>query len=99
MPPTVSSTTIPGVAAMFPRGDWSMTTQMGGSEMAGTRGENIREKLVQLSLSEERVRVEQIAISDFQKLPRIIDEFVEHIEHIGMNPFKGMPTFGRGGGI
>ncbi|MHC4405842.1 MAG: FAD-dependent oxidoreductase [Planctomycetota bacterium] len=70
-----------------------------GSEMAGTRGDNIREKLTQLSLSEERVRVEQLAISEFRKLPRIIDEFAEHIQHIGMNPFKEMPTFRLGGGI
>ena len=70
-----------------------------GSEMAGTRGENIRGKLTQLALSEQRVRIEQLAISEYRKLPRIIDEFAEHIEHIGMNPFKGMSTFRLGGGI
>ncbi|OHB72524.1 MAG: heterodisulfide reductase subunit A [Planctomycetes bacterium RBG_13_63_9] len=59
-----------------------------GSELMGTRGENIREKLIQLALEEERVRVEEIAISEFHRLPEIINEFAEQIEEIGMNPFK-----------
>jgi len=60
-----------------------------GSELMGTRGDNIREKLGQLALEEERVRVEELAISEFRKLPQIINEFAEEIEEIGMNPFKG----------
>ena len=60
-----------------------------GSELMGTRGDNIREKLNSLALEEERVRVEQLAISEFRKLPEIINEFSEQIEEIGMNPFKG----------
>ena len=60
-----------------------------GSELMGTRGENIKEKLLQLALEEERVRVEQLAISDYRKLPEIINEFADEIEGIGMNPFKG----------
>ena len=55
----------------------------------GTRGDNIREKLNTLALEEERVRVEQVDISEFQKLPQIINEFAEQIDEIGMNPFKG----------
>lgn len=61
-----------------------------GSELMGTRGENIKEKLIQLALEEERVRIEQLAITDYHKLPQIINEFAEEIEDIGMNPFKGM---------
>ncbi|MBN1588548.1 MAG: hydrogenase iron-sulfur subunit [Pirellulales bacterium] len=60
-----------------------------GSELMDTRGENIREKLLQLALEEERVRVEQLSISEYHKLPRIINEFAKQIEEIGMNPFKG----------
>ncbi len=60
-----------------------------GSELMGTRGDNIREKLNQLALEEERVRVEQISIADYEKLPQIVNEFAEEIEEIGMNPFKG----------
>ncbi len=61
-----------------------------GSELMGTRGDNIREKLKQLALENERVRVEQLAISEHQKLAQIINEFAEQIEEIGMNPFKGL---------
>ena len=55
----------------------------------GTRGENIQEKLDQLALEKERVRVEELPISEFEKLPQIINEFAEQIDEIGMNPFKG----------
>jgi quinone-modifying oxidoreductase subunit QmoB len=60
-----------------------------GSELMGVRSENIREKLTQLALEEQRVRVEELAISDFRRLPQIIDEFAHEIEEIGLNPFKG----------
>ncbi|NIM52672.1 MAG: hydrogenase iron-sulfur subunit [Gemmatimonadales bacterium] len=60
-----------------------------GSELMGTRSDNIREKLMQLALEEERVRLEQLAITDYDKLPQIVNEFAKQIEDIGMNPFKG----------
>jgi quinone-modifying oxidoreductase subunit QmoB len=60
-----------------------------GSELMGTRGENVRQKLLQLALEEERVRIEQISLSDYHRLPALIDEFVAEIESIGLNPFKG----------
>ena len=70
-----------------------------GSELMKTRGDNIREKLTQLCLTEERVRVEHVAISEYRTLPRIINDFAQRIQHAGMNPFKGTPRFDRGGGI
>jgi quinone-modifying oxidoreductase subunit QmoB len=60
-----------------------------GSELMETRSGNIQEKLKQLALEEERVRLEQLSIADFDRLPEIINEFAEEIEEIGMNPFKG----------
>jgi quinone-modifying oxidoreductase subunit QmoB len=60
-----------------------------GSELMSTRSENIRDKLKQLALEEERVRLEQLPITDWDRLPQIINEFAEQIEEIGMNPFKG----------
>jgi quinone-modifying oxidoreductase subunit QmoB len=60
-----------------------------GSELMATRGENIRQKLTQLALEEQRVRIEQVALSDYQRLPALIDEFAAQIEEIGLNPFKG----------
>jgi quinone-modifying oxidoreductase subunit QmoB len=59
-----------------------------GSELMETRSGNIREKLKQLVLEEERVRMEQLPITDVDRLPEIINEFAEEIEDIGMNPFK-----------
>jgi quinone-modifying oxidoreductase subunit QmoB len=60
-----------------------------GSEIANKRMENIGETLGTLGLEPERCAVEQIAISDYDKLPKIIDEFVESIIEMGPNPFKG----------
>jgi quinone-modifying oxidoreductase subunit QmoB len=60
-----------------------------GSELMGTRSENIREKLTQLALEEERVRIEELPLSEYRRLPKIINEFAEQIQEIGMNPFKG----------
>lgn len=59
-----------------------------GSELMETRSDNIKEKLKQLALEEERVRLEQLSITDFNRLPEIIDEFAEEIDDIGLNPFK-----------
>ncbi len=61
-----------------------------GSELMGTRGSNVKEKLKQLALEEERVRIEELSISEYRKLPEIINAFAEEIEEIGLNPFKGM---------
>jgi quinone-modifying oxidoreductase subunit QmoB len=61
-----------------------------GSELADTRGENIREKLEQMAMENERVELHQLQISEYHKLPEIFNRFAEMIEEIGMNPFKGM---------
>ncbi len=60
-----------------------------GSEIATKRMENIGETLGSLGLEPERCGVREIAISDYDKLPAIIDEFVEEIVAMGPNPFKG----------
>ena len=60
-----------------------------GSEIADKRMVNIGESLGTLGLEPERCAVEQIAISDYDKLPGIIEEFVESIIEMGPNPFKG----------
>jgi quinone-modifying oxidoreductase subunit QmoB len=61
-----------------------------GSELMGTRSGNIQEKLKQLALEDERVRVEQLEIMDHEKLVEVINDFSEEIDDIGMNPFKGL---------
>lgn len=60
-----------------------------GSEIATKRMENIGETLGSLGLEPERCAVREIAISDYDKVPAIIDEFVEDIIEMGPNPFKG----------
>jgi len=61
-----------------------------GSELAEIRGENVKEKLQQMALENERVELHQVEISDYEKIPEIFNKFAEVIEAIGMNPFKGM---------
>lgn len=60
-----------------------------GSEIATKRMDNIGETLGSLGLEPERCGVREIAISDYDKVPAIIDEFVEEIIEMGPNPFKG----------
>ncbi len=62
---------------------------MKGSELANYRMTKIQETLDRLVLESDRVRVEQIEISDYNRIPAIIDEFLETIEGVGPNPYKG----------
>ena len=71
------------------RGDDYQCHFVRGSELANTRMSNIQEKLIQLALEEERVQIEQVELSDWNRVPQIINDFVEEIDGIGMNPFKG----------
>ena len=61
-----------------------------GSELANSRGENIREKLEKMAMENERVALHQLEISEYNRLPEIFENMAEVIEEIGMNPFKGM---------
>ena len=60
-----------------------------GSELADKRMANIGETLGSLGLEPERVAVRQVAITDYDEVGKIIDEFVEEIKELGPNPFKG----------
>lgn len=59
-----------------------------GSELTETRGENIQETLETMMLEPERIRTEFVEITDYEKIPQIINDYVEEIELIGPNPFK-----------
>lgn len=61
-----------------------------GSELTETRGENIQETLETMMLEPERIKTEFVEITDFEKIPQIINDYVEEIELIGPNPFKDM---------
>ena len=60
-----------------------------GSELANIRMKKIGDALASLALEEERVAQFDIAIDEYDKIPGIIDSFVEVIEGVGPNPFKG----------
>jgi quinone-modifying oxidoreductase subunit QmoB len=60
-----------------------------GSELAEIRMQKIGDALSSLALEEERVAQFQVAIDEYDKLPQMIDEFVEMVEELGPNPFKG----------
>ena len=60
-----------------------------GSEIATKRMENIGDTLSTLGLEPERCATEQVAITDYDKIPQILNDFVEEIVEMGPNPFKG----------
>ena len=61
-----------------------------GSELAEYRMGNVREKLKQLVLEEERVEIHELGIADYKRIPQIMDDFLEVVETAGPNPYKGM---------
>ncbi|MDZ7642390.1 MAG: hydrogenase iron-sulfur subunit [Desulfurivibrio sp.] len=60
-----------------------------GSEIADKRMANIGETLGSLGLEPERCAVRQVAITDYDQVSGVIDEFIEEIKEMGPNPFKG----------
>ncbi len=60
-----------------------------GSEIANKRMENIGDTLSTLGLESERCVTHQVAITDYDKIPEIVNDFVEEIVEMGPNPFKG----------
>ena len=60
-----------------------------GSEIADRRMTNIGETLSTLGLETERVAMKQVAITDYDTVPAVLQEFVDNIIEMGPNPFKG----------
>lgn len=60
-----------------------------GSELCNRRMDNVGETLGKLGIETERVRQLQVAIDEYDKVPAMIDQFVEEITKLGPNPFKG----------
>ncbi len=59
-----------------------------GSELANTRMGNVQDTLDRLMLESQRLRLEQIAITDYDKLPKLFDDFLEKLDELGPNPYK-----------
>jgi quinone-modifying oxidoreductase subunit QmoB len=60
-----------------------------GSELCNTRLTKVQETLDRLVLESDRIRFEQISMNDVDKVPGIIEEFMETIDTVGPNPYKG----------
>ncbi len=71
------------------RGDDYQCHFIRGSELAKIRMKNVQEKLEQLVLERERVKIESVEISDWEYVAGLINEFCEEIEELEPNPYKG----------
>ncbi len=60
-----------------------------GSELANVRMSKISETLTRLVLESDRVQVTEIGINDAEKLAATVNSFMETIESVGPNPYKG----------
>jgi quinone-modifying oxidoreductase subunit QmoB len=56
--------------------------------MAAERLSKVGDTLKTLNLEEERVVVHEVAITDIERAPRLINEMKATIDKIGMSPFK-----------
>jgi quinone-modifying oxidoreductase subunit QmoB len=49
----------------------------------------VKETLDRLRLESDRVKFETVSITDYDALPKLLDEFAERLVEIGANPYKG----------
>jgi len=59
-----------------------------GSEIAQVRMSKVDETLKTLNLEKERVITHEVAITDNERAPRLINDMAEAIEKVGLSPFK-----------
>jgi quinone-modifying oxidoreductase subunit QmoB len=59
-----------------------------GSEIAHVRMSKIDDTLESLSLEKERVATYEVAITDIERAPQLINDMAETVEKVGMSPFK-----------
>jgi len=71
------------------RGDDYQCHFVKGSELAYYRMSKIDDTLKQLGLETERVASYEVAITDSQRVARLINEYAAQIKEIGMSPMKG----------
>jgi quinone-modifying oxidoreductase subunit QmoB len=60
-----------------------------GSELANTRLGNVEETLERLQLEPERIKVVELSHDEFDRVPKVLDEFSDELEELGPNPLKG----------
>ena len=59
-----------------------------GSRLAGVRMSKIDDTLEQLNLEPDRVATYEVAITDVERAPKLINDMAETVERVGMSPFK-----------
>jgi len=59
-----------------------------GSEMAHYRMSKIDDTLQSLNLEKERVATYEVAITDIERAPQLINDMAATVEQVGMSPFK-----------
>ncbi len=59
-----------------------------GSEMAHVRMSKVADTLESLSLEPERVEIHEVAITDIERAPQIINNMAKIVDDIGLSPFK-----------
>jgi quinone-modifying oxidoreductase subunit QmoB len=59
-----------------------------GSEIAQVRMSKVDDTLKSLSLEPERVATYEVAITDYERAPQLINDMAATIEKIGLSPFK-----------
>lgn len=60
-----------------------------GSQLAEERMSKVQETLDRLMLESERIQVEAVGADDAKRIPEIINGFVEKLETMEPNPYKG----------
>jgi quinone-modifying oxidoreductase subunit QmoB len=60
-----------------------------GSQVASERLSKVQETLGRLMLESERVQQIQLAINEWDTLPKIMEDFSELLKGFGPNPYKG----------
>jgi quinone-modifying oxidoreductase subunit QmoB len=60
-----------------------------GSHLAKIRLSKVSETLDRLKLESGRVQMEQVSISEYYKVPDILNNFLEKLNGFGPNPYKG----------
>jgi quinone-modifying oxidoreductase subunit QmoB len=59
-----------------------------GSEMAQYRMSKVDDTLETLNLEKERVSTYEVAITDIDRAPQLINDMADTVEQIGLSPFK-----------
>ena len=59
-----------------------------GSAMAHERMSKVGDTLKTLNLEPERVKVYEVAITDIERAPKLINDMAETVKQIGLSPFK-----------